>query len=67
MEGDGMADHVRGPEVEPGAEPGLDSDAERAIEIGLDDIDAKLKALEEAEMAVDSAYKTGRVERAKIT
>ena len=40
---------------------------ETSAEVGLDDLDAKLKALEEAEKAVDSAYTTGRVERAKIT
>ena len=33
----------------------------------LDDLDAQLKALEDVERAVESAYKTGRVERAKIT
>ena len=41
--------------------------AESEVEIGLDDLDARLKALEEAERAVDDAYKTGKVERAKIT
>ena len=40
---------------------------EAAGEVGLDDFDAKLKALEKAEKAIDSAYTTGRVERAKIT
>ena len=33
----------------------------------LDDIDAKLKALDNAERAIDSAYSTGKAERAKIT
>ena len=33
----------------------------------VDDLGAKLKALEEAENAIDRAYTTGRVERAKIT
>ncbi len=33
----------------------------------VDDLGAKLKALEDAENAIDRAYTTGRVERAKIT
>ena len=33
----------------------------------LEDIDAKLKALDNAERAIDSAYGTGKAERAKIT
>ena len=33
----------------------------------LADIDAKLKALDNAERAIDSAYSTGKAERAKIT
>ncbi len=32
-----------------------------------DDLDAQLKALEQAEKAIDSAYTTGKAERAKIT
>ena len=36
-------------------------------EVGIDDLDAKLKALDDAEKAIDSAYTTGRAERAKIT
>ena len=32
-------------------------------EIGLDDLDAKLKALENAEKAIDRAYSTGKAER----
>ena len=34
---------------------------------GFDDLEAKLKALEDAERAVDSAYGTGKADRAKIT
>ena len=40
---------------------------EPEIEIGLDDLDAKLKALEDAERAVDDAFTTGKADRAKIT
>ena len=36
-------------------------------EIGLDDLDAKLKALENAERAIDDAERTGKADRAKIT
>ena len=52
-----MAKHRQGDIVEP----------EAAVEVGLDDLDAKLKALEDAERAIDSAYTTGKAERAKIT
>ncbi|MBQ9002082.1 MAG: hypothetical protein IJ087_09530 [Eggerthellaceae bacterium] len=31
------------------------------------DLEAKLKALEDAERAIDSAYRTGKAERAAIT
>ena len=34
---------------------------------GLDELDAKLKELEKAERAINSAYSTGKAERAKIT
>ena len=33
----------------------------------IDDIDARLKALEDAEKAIDRAYTTGKAERSKIT
>ena len=36
-------------------------------EINVDDLDAQLKALEDAEKAIDRAYSTGKVDRAKIT
>ncbi|MBQ9042449.1 MAG: hypothetical protein IJ111_06500, partial [Eggerthellaceae bacterium] len=40
--------------------------AAKAVE-ETDDLEARLKALEAAEKAVDRAYKTGKAERAKIT
>ena len=33
----------------------------------VDDLEAKLKALDDAEKAIDRAYSTGKAERAKIT
>ena len=33
----------------------------------IDELDARLKALEDAEGAIDRAYSTGRAERASIT
>ena len=33
----------------------------------LNDLDERLMALEDAERAIDSAYSTGKAERAKIT
>ena len=72
-----MADRENKPKVEPeekvkvdsgaGVEAERDSSVETEVEVEFNDIDAKLKALEDAEMAIDSAYKTGKVERAKIT
>ena len=49
--------------------PGIESAEEAAVseESTLDDLEARLKALEKAEKAVDSAYTTGKAERAKIT
>ena len=49
--------------------PGIESAEEAAVseESTLDDLEARLKALEKAEKAVDSAYATGKAERAKIT
>ena len=49
--------------------PGIESAEEAAVseESTLDDLEARLKALEKAEQAVDSAYTTGKAERAKIT
>ena len=46
---------------------GKDAAETPEVEIGLDDLDAKLKALEDAEKAIDRAYSTGKAERAKIT
>ena len=49
------------PDIAPaGSEPG-------ASGVDPDELEARLKALESAEKAVDSAYSTGRADRAKIT
>ncbi len=59
-------DELEAPETddEPDA-PEADEDSE-ASEVD-DELEARLKSLEKAEKAVDSAYKTGKVDRAKIT
>ena len=59
-------DELEAPETddEPDA-PEADEESE-ASEVD-DELEARLKSLEKAEKAVDSAYKTGKVDRAKIT
>ena len=49
------------------AKRAANQEPEAEVEIGVDDLDAKLKALEEAERAIDDAYTTGKAERSKIT
>ena len=56
------------PAAPDASEPSNVADAPEAADVPQDDeLEARLKALEKAEKAVDSAYTTGRVERAKIT
>jgi len=56
------------PAAPDASEPSDVADAPEAADVPQDDeLEARLKALEKAEKAVDSAYTTGRVERAKIT
>ena len=43
------------------------ADAEANKQEQLDELDARMKALEKAEKAVERAYSTGKVERSKIT
>lgn len=40
---------------------------EKSVIEGVDDVESRLKAIEDAEKAIDRAYTTGKAERAKIT
>ncbi len=40
---------------------------EKGVIEGVDDVESRLKAIEDAEKAIDRAYTTGKAERAKIT
>ena len=54
------------PETDDEIEASKIADEPEAPEVD-DELEARLKSLEKAEKAVDSAYKTGKVDRAKIT
>ena len=57
---------LRTPEIDVELEASKIADEPEAPEVD-DELEARLKSLEKAEKAVDSAYKTGKVDRAKIT
>jgi len=66
---------LKTPETDDELEASKIADEPEASEVGEepeapevdDELEARLKSLEKAEKAVDSAYKTGKVDRAKIT
>ena len=57
---------LKTPETDDEIEASKIADEPEAPEVD-DELEARLKSLEKAEKAVDSAYKTGKVDRAKIT
>ncbi len=57
---------LKTPETDDELEASKIADEPEAPEVD-DELEARLKSLEKAEKAVDSAYKTGKVDRAKIT